>query len=75
MDKLRNFIFFNYCPDLRQSNFALKKYKMKKNQFIGEVLKDSLFFIGVLLLLLAIYTIVEYWPHIVDGFNKGWNSR
>jgi|GEM_PF-4728939 len=40
-----------------------------------EFWKDVAIFAAVAVLLYAVYIIVEYWPEIVQGFNKGWNSR
>ena len=40
-----------------------------------EFWKDAALFIAIALVLYIIYIIVEYWPEITQGFNKGWNSR
>ncbi len=47
----------------------------KKKSTLNEFWRDSMWFIGFLLLFYIIYLVVEYWPHIVEGFNRGWNSR
>lgn len=48
---------------------------MRKISFTREFWRDTLWFIGVLILLYVIYILIEYWPNIVEGFNRGWNSR
>ncbi|MBR1949273.1 MAG: hypothetical protein IKA14_00215 [Bacteroidales bacterium] len=48
---------------------------MKRISFTKEFLRDTLWFIGFLLLFYVIYICIEYWPNIVEGFNRGWNSR
>ena len=37
--------------------------------------KDALLFLGVLCLFYIIYVVVEYWPNIVEGFNRGWSGE
>ena len=47
-----------------------------KNYFGNkEFLKDALLFLGVLCLFYLIYMTIEYWPEIVQGFNRGWNGE
>ena len=48
---------------------------MKNYFFNKEFLKDALLFLGVLCLFYLIYMAVEYWPEIVQGFNRGWNGE
>lgn len=48
---------------------------MKKISFTREFWRDTLWFAGVLAILYIVYIAIEYWPNIVEGFNRGWNSR
>ena len=47
------------------------------NSFINnkDFWKDALMFMGVLCLFYIIYVVVEYWPEIVEGFNRGWSGE
>lgn len=40
-----------------------------------EFWKGAALFVAIVLLIYTAYIIVEYWPEITDGFNRGWNSR
>ena len=47
-----------------------------KNYFGNrEFWKDAVLFLGVLCLFYLIYVIIEYWPEIIQGFNRGWNGE
>lgn len=37
--------------------------------------RDAAIFTGALLIFFIIYIIVEYWPNIVEGFNRGWGGQ
>ena len=40
-----------------------------------EFWRDVAIFAAVLGVLYLVYIVVEYWPEITEGFNRGWNSR
>ncbi len=40
-----------------------------------EFWKDAALFVAIAVVVYIVYIIIEYWPDIVHGFNKGWNSR
>ena len=44
-------------------------------RFAPEFHQDALMFMGVLCLFYIIYVVVEYWPEIVEGFNRGWSGE
>ncbi len=48
---------------------------MKNFLSAKEFWKDALWFAAALLIFYFIYIIVEYWPNIVDGFYRGWDSQ
>ncbi len=48
---------------------------MKNISFNREFWRDTLWFVGTLLLFYIVYIIIEYWPNIVEGFNRGWNGE
>ena len=48
---------------------------MKNESFSKEFWRDAWWFVGMLLLFYVVFIVIEYWPNIVEGFNRGWNSR
>ena len=48
---------------------------MKNIFYNKDFWKDALLFLGVLCLFYLIYVVVEYWPEITQGFNRGWSGE
>ena len=65
-----------YC---REGTTVGKKIFNKKNMkgFFSntDFWKEALLFLGVVCLFYLIWVVVEYWPEIVQGFNRGWSGE
>ena len=40
-----------------------------------EFWKDAATFVALVAAFYIIYVLITYWPEIMEGFNRGWNSR
>lgn len=40
-----------------------------------EFWKDAATVVAIGAVVYIVYIIVEYWPEITEGFNRGWNGR
>ena len=51
--------------------------KMFGNEILKnkELWKDAALIAALLLVIYLVYVAVEYWPEIMEGFKRGWNSR
>lgn len=53
------------------------KMDMEKKMFWEqkEFWKDVCWTAVALCIIFIVYIVIEYWPDITEGFNRGWNSR
>ena len=66
-------------PPLNHNFSSGRKFSTKKDMkgFFSnkDFWKDALLFLGALCLFYLIWVVVEYWPEIVQGFNRGWSGE
>jgi len=56
----------------REGEYVAEREEMR---FTKEFWRDTMLFFGFLFLFYIVYIAIEYWPNIVEGFNRGWNSK